>query len=1094
MDGVVAAAAIQQAFYAESWPKQIPLSTRMALQTGEGEFRSGDYYGMAVNRCAQLRSIAHGGQILVAQSTYELVRDTLPGDLEFYDLGEQPLKGLKRPERVFQLVRPNFPKDFSPPTIDRTNLLSPFSAIPKYIPSFLEEDSKGKDELHKKHLFVAREPELAWLNGFLGKALDGKGKVVFIAGGPGRGKTALITEFSERAIEKHPHLLGAIGRCHAVFGVGDPYLPFREVMGILTGDLESHWAAGTISKKQAQDAWNSAPFAIKAVLDHGPHLPGIFVDPKKLMTRALSSSDRDALWLPDLHAALNQGSEHSDDLEQSYLFAQYTNVLRNLAKHRPLLLVLDDVQWADTASVGLLFHLGRRLEGAKILIVCAYRPEEVALGRSSIHFNSGQIERHPLDKVLSEFKRRFGDNCWDLGKNEDAEEQKFVDAYLDLEPNQLKTDFRTALFNHTAGHPLFTIELLRAMQERGDLVQENGFWINRSSLDWDTLPARIEGVIDERLHRLESELFEILIIASVEGVIFTPQVLARVKKISDRKLLRQLSGELANRHRLVKEQESIFVGQRWLAQYRFSHALIQQYIYNNISEGERRILHQTIGEILEALYDGHEGEIAVQLIHHFAGDRKREQHYAKLAGKQAARQFANHEALEYFSQALGLTGEGDYEERFKLLMAREAVYNTLGERDFQKEDLEELRSTVKLLEEQGKESGMAEVETRWAKYTSHTNYAGTTPLAERAVSLAKLAGKLKVAVEAYLIWSNSSRIQGNHAAAVQQADEGIRIAREIGDLCGEGRLLNTLGLITLEQKDPTTAREIFEQALSIAREIGERQNEAKALSNIGNTAGNEGDYRAAQDYFEQALKIAREIGNRRGESLVLGNLGWLVCMQGEFISGERYFNQQRIIVCEIGERYLETYASINLCMSTLAQGNLERALNYAQLGLDLASQTGDLSGKAWAHTYFGHIYVEMDEFSNAAEAYRESFEIRNSLNQHNLAMEPLAGLARVSIKQGDISTATKNVEKILNYLDGGGSLDGTEEPLRVWLTCYQVLQAVQDPRALSILDNAFQLLKGRERKISDDGMRKKFIENIPYHAEIVKIRQGHQDT
>ena len=131
IDGVVAAAAIQQALFAESWPKQIPLRVRMALHTGEGEFRSGDYYGTAVNRCARLRGIAHGGQTLLSQNTYQLVRDALPDDLTFHDLGEQPLKGLKRPEQVFQLVGPGLPADFTPLAIDHPNLFSSLSGYSK---------------------------------------------------------------------------------------------------------------------------------------------------------------------------------------------------------------------------------------------------------------------------------------------------------------------------------------------------------------------------------------------------------------------------------------------------------------------------------------------------------------------------------------------------------------------------------------------------------------------------------------------------------------------------------------------------------------------------------------------------------------------------------------------------------------------------------------------------------------------------------------------------------------------------------------------------------------------------------------------------
>ena len=210
------------------------------------------------------------------------------------------------------------------------------------------------------------------------------------------------------------------------------------------------------------------------------------------------------------------------------------------------------------------------------------------------------------------------------------------------------------------------------------------------------------------------------------------------------------------------------------------------------------------------------------------------------------------------------------------------------------------------------------------------------------------------------------------------------------------------------------------------------------------------------------------------------------------MSGESYFEQQLQIASEIGDRYQETYIAINLCVSALAQEDCETALEYAKQGLDLAGEAGDRSGKAWALTYLGHIYLEMGLHSKASEAYHESLDIRKALNQPDLTMEPLAGLAQVSLKQGKLSAAQKIVDEILGYLDEGGTLDGAEEPMRVWLTCYRVLQAAQDLRAPSILENSYQLLQERAQKISDESMRRKFFENIPCHAEIVKAWQDYQ--
>jgi predicted ATPase/class 3 adenylate cyclase len=124
-DAVAGAVAIQRALAAERWPTPSPLRVRMALHTGEADLRAGDYYGSAVNRCARLRSIAHGGQTLLSGTTVDLVRDELPAGLQLRDLGEHRLKDLSRPERVFQLVVPGLPDDFPPLTSlneRRTNL------------------------------------------------------------------------------------------------------------------------------------------------------------------------------------------------------------------------------------------------------------------------------------------------------------------------------------------------------------------------------------------------------------------------------------------------------------------------------------------------------------------------------------------------------------------------------------------------------------------------------------------------------------------------------------------------------------------------------------------------------------------------------------------------------------------------------------------------------------------------------------------------------------------------------------------------------------------------------------------------------------
>jgi len=450
------------------------------------------------------------------------------------------------------------------------------------LPTFLEE-VEGEGEIQRP-VFVGREHELARLDEYLQKALAGQGQVVFVTGNAGRGKTALLQEFAYQAQEGYGELLIASGNCNPHTGAGDPYLPFRDVLGMLTGDVESQWATGAITQVHARRLWEHLPDTIEVLIDNGPDLMDVFVFGGELVKRASTAVFEKAPWLDRLRALAERERPAPGELEQTHLFDQFTNVLSELASQRPLLIVLDDLQWADAGSIDLIFHLSRRIEGGRILIACAYRPDEVVLGR-----NGG---RHPLEKVLSELKRYFGDIWIDLGEMDEAEDRDFVDTFLDTEPNRLDKEFRHALYRHTSGHPLFTIELLRAMQERGDLIHDGlGRWIEGPALDWSTLPARVEGVIEERVGRLETELREILSVASVEGEDFTAQVIAQVQEIGERQLLRDLSQELEKRHRLVRVGGEVRVGRRHLSRYQFAHTLIQRYLYNELSPGERRLLH-----------------------------------------------------------------------------------------------------------------------------------------------------------------------------------------------------------------------------------------------------------------------------------------------------------------------------------------------------------------------------------------------------------------------------------------------------------------------------------------------------------------------
>jgi tetratricopeptide (TPR) repeat protein len=807
----------------------------------------------------------------------------------------------------------------------------------------------------------------------------------------------------------------------------------------------------------------------------------------------------------------------SAGIEQSHIFEQYTNVLKALAAQRPLMLVLDDLQWADAASIGLLFRLGRRIGESRVLIVGTYRPDEVALGRAG--------ERHPLEKVLAEFKRYFGDIWVNLDQAEEAERRQFVDAFLGTEPNRLGEGFRRALYRHTGGHPLFTIELLRDMQERGDLVQdEEGRWIEGSVLDWGTLPARVEGVIEERIGRLEQELLEALTVASVEGEDFTAEVVARVQAVDARGLIRRLSGELEKQHRLVSARGIRRLDAQCLSLYRFRHNLFQKYLYSDLDEVERAYLHEDVGNVLEELYGDQVDEISVQLARHFveAGVAEKAINYLHRAGEQAAVRFANAEAVTYFSRALDLTPETDYTECYALLLAREKVYDLQGEREAQRQDLAALEGLAETLDDDRRR---AEVALRQADYAEVTgDYPEAITMTQAAVRLGQVAQDVESEARGYQRWGMVLWRQGDYEAARSPLEHALALARGAGLGQVEARSLHSLGVVSWRQGDYGGAKACYEQAMHLCQEIGDRRGKSMALANLGNISLSQGDYAVARAYYEQATRLDREIGSRRGESMALGNLGIISSVQGDYAGARAYFGQVLRIFREIGDQEGEGRALAHLGKASHNQGDYagarvhyEQALHifreignrqaeswvltelgllfhqlgddevaseYSRQALHIAQELGIRSGQAHGLTNLGHAQTSLDHLAEAADAYREALVIRHEVGEHHLAMESLAGLARVSLAQGEIAQALAQVEDILNHLETK-TLDGTAEPFRVYLTCYRVLRANQAPRAQAVLNTAYNLLQERAAKISDEELRRSFLENVAAHREIL---------
>ena len=524
---------------------------------------------------------------------------------------------------------------------------TPEIAKPVPPPAFL--GLEGLEGDRPEPIFVGRERELRELMGFLRRALAGEGLSVVVTGEPGIGKTALLRRFALQAQGLQPDLVVAAGSGNALTGSGDPYLPFRDILGTLTGDVEAKWAGGVISGAEARKLWALLPHTVQAILTQGPDLVGSFLAGPSLLARVRAHTEASHTWLGPLQRLVERSALRPTDaaFRQKDLFEQFTRVLQALAKESPVVLILDDLQWADEESLGLLFHLSRRTRDHRILLVGATRP----LGDHA----EGRPGQRLLSEILTELRRVHGDVQVHL--EIDGEGQTFVEAYLDTEPNLLDKTFRIELLRHTGGHPLFTVELLRAMEARGDLVMdERGRWVRGESLSWEDLPARVEGVIEERLKGLDEPLMHILHLACVEGEEFTAEVISRVWGSDARVVVGHLSESLDRHHRLVSALGSRRLADTRLSIYRFRHILFQRHLYARLDTVQRAYMHEDVGNALEAIYGEHTGEIAIQLAHQFshAGMASKAVAYLQEAAERAKRISAHREAVAHLKEALQL--------------------------------------------------------------------------------------------------------------------------------------------------------------------------------------------------------------------------------------------------------------------------------------------------------------------------------------------------------------------------------------------------------------------------------------------------------
>jgi predicted ATPase/class 3 adenylate cyclase len=898
---------------------------------------------------------------------------------------------------------------------------------------------KEDDRLVFSGEFVGRESELETLRKFMSPIWNGDfAGMLTIVGEPGIGKSRLVYAFRSSETFRDNKAYWAV--CQADEIVRQSLNPFRYWLKRYFNISE---ATDEVENKQAFDEKLDSIIA---------SIPDEDLSQSLNRTRSFLGELVGLHWPDSLYEKLDAQGRYDNTV------IALSTLLRGESLRQPIVILIEDIHWLDSDTKAFLPYLERTLTAE---INKTYPVAIIATSRQAgleIAFEHAPSEEIDLNQLAKTDLSHLAENL--LGG---------VAA-----PSLLEI-----LEERAEGNPFFIEQIVRYLQEEDKLEQGVKGWQIAGEQTLESLPTDISAILVSRLDRLNREVRDVVQTASVLGREFELRLLS--KMLHD-------DGTLPEKVHIAVESEIFSVLTE--IRYIFRHALLRDTAYHMQLQARRQELHRIAAEAFETLYQEnlsqHYSEIAYHAEH--AGLKEKAKKFYIQAGKHAAQAYQNSQAIESYTHALALGTIEDIQERIDLLLARVALYRIVGDGAGQEQDL----ATLELLADKQRDNrNRAIVALRQSDFAFDTGeFQEAQRFAERAIRIAESARASDVVANAYIILPLALARQGQIDESIRFALIGLQLTQQIGDRESEGQILNQLGLITLEQNEPGHARAYFEESLVIAQETGNRRLEAQVLNNMGKISGEiENDYVTARIFFEKTLEIVQEIGHRIGEGYALGNLGWAASMGGDFEQARIYYKERLRVARELGNSYLEANGLINLSAMLITQGIHSDALEYAEHALNLARKFGERSAEAWALTYLGYAHLGLGNFKNATHGFQSALDIRHSLNQQTLALEPLAGLARVELEKGDPATALMHVERILSHLAAGGNFKGTEEPLRIYLTVYLSLVTNHDARAGQVLEDAHTLLSEQVSKIQEQVHKKMFIQNVPWRRRIEDLWQ-----